>query len=260
MKAAALGYVGRDDWASMIRQRLEAERVDTSRLIEHPTAKTTTAVALIDPAGERSFAFCPGATEQTDRTLLLEHLDLFARSRMALIGYYSLLPNLEKDLPEVLMAIRQRGCRTALDAAGEGGRLQPLDRILPHLDVYVPSRAEGAHQTGRRNPQDILGVYRDCGAAGLLGLKLGAQGALLSPAAGQYVKIDCIRPPGPVIDTTGAGDCFYAGLLVGLLKGMTIDQAGRLAAACGACCVTGKGATAAIGGYAETARLAGLAR
>jgi sugar/nucleoside kinase (ribokinase family) len=49
-----------------------------------------------------------------------------------------------------------------------------------------------------------------------------------------------------------------AGLLAGLLKGLSIAQAGRLAAATGACCVTGYGATAGLRGYDETARLAGV--
>ena len=255
MKVAALGYVGDDHWGAMIRERLEAERIDVDRLLTHPTDGTTTAVVLIDPSGQRSFAYCPGATKRMDRAALMDHLDVFSRSRMMLLGYYSLLPNLEDDLPEVLAAIRRLGCRTALDTAGEGGRMQPLDRILPELDVYVPSHAEAARQTGRTDPEAILEVYRDCGAPGLLGVKLGAKGALLSPAAGQYVAIDPVRPPGPVVDTTGAGDCFYAGLLAGLLKGMSPERAGRLAAASGACCVTTKGATAGVRNYEETARL-----
>jgi len=255
LKVAALGYVGDDHWGAMIRDRLEAEHIDCARLLIHPTAGTTTAVVLIDPGGQRSFAYSTGATERMDRAVLMEHLDLFARSRMILLGYYALLPKLEEDLPEVLAAIRRTGCRTALDTAAEGGRMQPLDRILPELDVYVPSHAEAARQTGRTDPEAIIEAYRDCGAPGLLGVKLGAEGALLSPAAGQYVAIDPVTPPGAVVDTTGAGDCFYAGLLAGLLRGMSPDEAGRLAAASGACCVTAKGATAGVRNYEETARL-----
>ncbi len=91
-----------------------------------------------------------------------------------------------------------------------------------------------------------------------MGVKLGSDGALLSPAAGEFVEIPCVPAPGTVVDTTGAGDAFYAGLLTGLLRGMTIQEAGRLAAATGACCVTGFGATAGLRNYDATAALAGI--
>jgi len=214
MKIAAFTYVGNDDWAALIRRRYESEGIDCGRLLIHPTAATSTTAVLIDPCGERSFAHCVGAPKLMDRTLFLDNLDLFARSRMMLIGYYSLMPNLEGDLPEVLAAIRQTGCRTALDAAGDGGAMQPLDRILPQVDVYVPSHDEAIHQTGREDPRQILDAYRACGAPGLL---------------------------------------------TGLLKNLGPERAGRLAAATGACCVTGYGATAGLRDYAGTARLAGIA-
>ena len=166
------------------------------------------------------------------------------------------MPNLEPDLPDVFAAIRQTGCLTAMDPAGDGGSMQPLDRILPHLDLYVPSIEEGIHQTGRSDPRRMLDIYRECGAPGLLGVKLGAKGALLSPAAGQYIEIPAARPPGPVVDTTGAGDCFLAGLIAGLLRGMDDAAAGRLAAATGACCVAGLGATAGVLDFDRTAAIA----
>jgi sugar/nucleoside kinase (ribokinase family) len=258
MKTAAFSYVGRDDFGAVVRRRLEDAGMDCSLLLTHPTAATSTTAVLIDPSSERSFAHCVGAPKLIDKALLLGHLDAFARSRMMLIGYYSLMPNLDPELPEVLAAIRKTGCQTAMDTAGDGGAMQPLDRILPHLDVYVPSHNEATHQTGETDPRKIIEAYRACGAPGLLGVKLGTKGALLSPAAGQYVEIPCIKPPNPVVDTTGAGDSFFAGLLTGLLKGYDAASAGRLAAATGAFCVTDYGATAGLKGFEETARLAGL--
>jgi sugar/nucleoside kinase (ribokinase family) len=258
MKIAALTYVGNDEWAPVIRERLAHEGIDCSGVLTHPTAPTSTTGVLIDPSGERSFAHCVGAPKLMNKQTFLDNLALFARSRMTLIGYYSLMPNLEGDLPEVLAAIRETGCKTALDAAGDGGTMQPLDRILPHLDVYVPSHNEGTNQTGFEDPRKIIDAYRNCGAPGLLGVKLGKQGALLSSKAGEYVKVDCIQAPGPIADTNGAGDCFYAGLLTGLIKGLGVAEAGRIAAATGACCVTGHGATAGVRNYEETAKLAGV--
>ena len=258
MKPAALSYVGRDDWGMLIRRRLEAEGVDCDRLAVHPTASTSTTAALIDEKGQRSFAHCVGAPKLIDKAFMLDNLDFFARCRMVLLGYYSLMPNLEPDLPEVFAAIRETGCRTALDPAGDGGSMQPLGRILPHLDLYVPSIDEAVNQTGLDDPRRILDAYRECGAPGLLGVKLGEKGALLSQAAGQYVEIPAAAPPGPVVDTTGAGDCFLAGLIAGLLRGMDATGAGCLAAATGACCVAGFGATAGLLDFDRTATIAGL--
>jgi sugar/nucleoside kinase (ribokinase family) len=258
MKVAAFSFVGRDAWAAVVRSKYDAEGMDASHLMTHPTAGTSTTAVLIDPCGERSFAHHVGAPKLLKKQDFLDHLDLFASSRMAVVGYYSLMPNLESDLPEVFAAIHATGCKTALDAAGDGGGMQPLDRILPHLDVYLPSLNEAIHQTGETEPRRILSRFRSCGATGLLGVKLGSKGALLSPVADEFIAIDLVPAPSPVVDTTGAGDCFFAGLLVGLLRGMSPADAGRLGAATGACCVTGMGATAGLRNFDETMRLAGL--
>ena len=80
----------------------------------------------------------------------------------------------------------------------------------------------------------------------------------MSPKPGEFVEVAVVKAPGPVVDTTGAGDCFYGALLTGVLRGLSPADAGRLAAACGAYCVTGLGATSAVRGYQETAHLADL--
>jgi len=258
MQVATLTYVGDDAWAEVIQQRYEAEGMATSHLLTHPSEPTSTTAVLIDPSGERSFLHAVGAPKQLNKGVFLEHLELFSRSRAMLLGYYSLLPNLEDNLPEVLAAIREVGCQTALDAAGSGGSMEPLERILPQLDFYVPSLAEASHQTGETDPERILTRFRQAGAPGLLGVKLGTEGALLSPSAGDLLEVPIVEAPGEVVDTTGAGDSFYGGLLTGVLRELHLPQAGRLAAATGACCVTGLGASAAIRNYEETSRLAGI--
>jgi sugar/nucleoside kinase (ribokinase family) len=104
----------------------------------------------------------------------------------------------------------------------------------------------------------MIAAYRDAGAKGWLGIKLGARGALLSPEPGEFIDVAAARPPDKVVDTTGAGDSFFGALVAGVLRGLSPPDAGKLAAAAGAYCVTGLGATSAVRGYDETARLAGI--
>ncbi len=139
MRTAAFTYVGNDEWASVIRSRYAAEGIDTSHLLAHESAPTSTTAVLIDPSGERSFLHAVGAPKLLNKEIFLSNLDFFARSRVMLLGYYSLLPNLQDDLPAVLASIRATGCQTALDSAGDGGSLEPLAACLSHLDYYVPS-------------------------------------------------------------------------------------------------------------------------
>ena len=258
VRAGVFSYVGADAWAPVVHQIVRAEGIDDDLLLTHPGVGTSTTVVMIDGGGERSFFHCVGAPLELDADALLARMDVFRHTRMFLLGYYSLMPKLEPDLPAVFRAVRAAGCRTAMDAAGSGGTMQPLDRILPELDVYIPSRSEAEHQTGLQDPARIIAAYRACGAPGVLGVKLGLDGVLLSPRADDLVHVPVVKPPGEVIDTTGAGDSFYAGLLTGLLKGLPLPEAGRLGAAAAACCVTAIGGGTGGRDWAFTSQLAGL--
>ena len=58
---------------------------------------------------------------------------------------------------------------------------------------------------------------------------------------GRSGTYDAVAPPGPVIDTYGAGDSFAAGLTFALGVGMDTGSALALAARCGAWCAAGRG-------------------
>ena len=258
MRVAASSLVGDDLWGAEIRRRLEAEGIATGALQTHPTLATSTTAALIDPSGERSFAHHVGAPQAIDLPFILKQRPHFATARLALLGYVGLLPGLEPVLAGAVAAIRSAGCRVALETGGNGGTLAEIAPCLPLVDIYVPSLLEASHQTGLDDPRGIIECYREQGATGMLGIKLGTRGTLLSPAPDEWLDIPCLPAPGLVIDTTGAGDAFLAGLLAGWLRGLPAREAGLLGAATAACCVTARGATAGLKDFAATAQLAGL--
>jgi sugar/nucleoside kinase (ribokinase family) len=255
MRVAAASLVGSDLWGELIRAQLVAETIDLSALDGHPTLATSTTAALIDPGGERSFAHHVGAPQALDLDFLRRHIGDFARSRFAVLGYFGLLPGLEPVFREAVMLIRDAGCRVAVETAGSGGPLAQLAPSLPFINVFVPSLDEAIQQTGLTDPREIVACYRGHGAAGIVGVKLGTRGVLVSPTPGEHLAIPCVTPPGTVADTTGAGDAFLAGLLTGLLRDMPVADAARLGTATAACCVTGIGATAGLRSFAATMKL-----
>ncbi|HJS26786.1 MAG TPA: PfkB family carbohydrate kinase [Actinomycetota bacterium] len=69
----------------------------------------------------------------------------------------------------------------------------------------------------------------------------GAGGGRFELSDGPSVVYEPVDPPGPVVDTYGAGDSFAAGLTFALGAGMGAERAVELAARCGAWCVAGRG-------------------
>ena len=257
-KVAAMSLVGSDEWADILRSHLARNDVDVANLAVLENESTAVTAVLVDEQQRHSFAHHGGACLRIDKRYVLDRLDVFRRSSAALIGYYSLLPELEDDLPELLPILQETGCKTAMDSAGGGGQLRPLDRMLPHLDVYFPSLAEASHQTGLSEPREIIEAFRGCGATGLLGVKLGKRGALISERPGEWLDVESVSPPGPIVDTVGAGDSFLSAFLLGLHRGLSTADAGRLGAVAGACCLTGHGASSGLRDWSTTARMAGL--
>jgi len=256
MRVAASSVVGNDLWGEVVRSRLATEGIDATAIESHHAFATSTTAALIDPSGERSFAHHVGAPQAIDLAFIRRQTAHFGNSRMALVGYFGLLPSLEPVLADALSAIKATGCRVALETGGSGGTLAHLAPALAHVDIYVPSLDEAVQQTGLSDPMEMIECYRRHGAGGIVGMKLGTRGTLLSAAAGELLEIPCLPAPGPVVDTTGAGDSFLAGFLTGVLRGMPLREAGLLGAATAACCVTGLGATAGLRSFDETLRMA----
>ena len=69
----------------------------------------------------------------------------------------------------------------------------------------------------------------------------GADGGDWTAADGTDGTYAGATPPGPVVDSYGAGDCFAAGLTYALGRGDAVADAVAFAARCGAFAITGFG-------------------
>ena len=255
LKVSAAGLVGQDIWGELISSTLSQEGVDISGVSRLKATATSSTAVLIDASGERTFAHHVGSCAELKSGFIYDNLSLFADSRYALFGYIGLLPGIELELCDVLREIRNTGCRVAIETAGDGGSLENIASALPYIDCFVPSITEATSQTGIEDPKNIIEYYRSLGAQGLVGVKMGSSGTLLSPMHGECIQVPCVIPPGPVVDTTGAGDSWLAGCLTGIIRGENEYRSALLGAATAACCVTGLGATDGLRDFDQTQKL-----
>jgi sugar/nucleoside kinase (ribokinase family) len=256
LQAAAVGKVGRDPFGDFVLGLLDARGVDRRGVLQDRTVATSASVVLVDAGGERTFLHLPGANGRV-RADELDPDVLYAGRALHLAGAL-VMPELDGEPTAALLAeARTRGLLTSLDTVWDAtGRWERVVPSLPHLDLIAPSLAEGMAISGRERPAGVAACLREAGV-GTVALKMGAEGCYVS-GDGFEGPIDA--PSVAVVDGTGSGDAFAAGLLYGLLAGWPLEHAAVLANAAGALAVTAVGAVEGVGGLEETLALAGLDR
>ena len=125
-------------------------------------------------------------------------------------------------------------------AARSAGALVATSRVLEllaeagvELDALVGS---GSDPSERYRPGDLDPPPR------YAVMTAGPRGGTWQEPGGDPVPFPAEDLPGAVGDAYGAGDSFAAGLTYGLGARMPIEEAVRMAARCGAHCMTGRGA------------------
>jgi ribokinase len=125
-----------------------------------------------------------------------------------------------------------RRARDARVVVGTSRAMTRLGEAGIRLDAVVGS----ARDPGERYDGSVLAE-----PPGLVVRTAGVEGGSFETADGRSGRYEAVEPPGPVVDTYGAGDSFAAGLTYALGVGMDVDGALALAARCGAWCAAGRG-------------------
>jgi sugar/nucleoside kinase (ribokinase family) len=215
---------------------------------------TSSTVVLVDSAGERTFLHAPGANGR----LGIDELDpdaLYSGRALHLAGALVMERLDGEPFARVAAEAQRRGIFTSLDTVWDPtGRWSRLEPCLPHVDLATPSLSEGQALSGEREPQRVAAWLHECGVREVA-LTMGPRGCYASgDGMGAYVEAPSVR----VVDGTGAGDAFAAGVLYGKLAGWPLERSARFGCAVGAAATTAVGATEGVPGLAEALALAGL--
>ncbi|GAA4560620.1 sugar kinase [Pseudonocardia xishanensis] len=251
----SVGPVGADAAGRMLRLLLADHGVDTSGLVAKPAATPATMLP-IRPDGSRPALHAPGAMA----TLTGADVDprLLAEADVVHVGGPDVLGDFALDaLPELLRHARAHGTVVSMDLLSVA-RPELLDRLAvlwPLVDHLLPNDDQLRGLTGRADLAEAAAVLRGRGV-GTVVVTRGGDGALVVSDAGA-AQVPALAVP--VVDTTGCGDAFTAGYLVGLDRGWSVVDAARLGTAAASLVAQGLGSDAGIVDLPSTLGLVGSA-
>jgi fructokinase len=248
-RAAFLGQVGNDPFGYFLGDVLIAEGVETKGLRYTDRARTPLAFVSLAADGERSFMFYRNPSADMLMTPDDVAYDVIEAGRIFHYGSITLIDDpvrsatlaaVEHARKSGLMISYDPNLRLALwpneKAAKEGMRLG-----LEHAHIVKISEEELEFLTGNGSAYTL---WKDQMQAIIV--THGAKGATLYTQGG---KTHCPGFSVQSVDTTGAGDSFVAGFLVGVLEQGGLDNPMsllRFANATGALTTQAKGAIPAL--------------
>ena len=252
LSVGLVAAVGADPAGDFMLGQLAREGVGIAAVAVHDTAPTGMTVALSRSA-DRAILTAPGAVASL--TAQDVPAALLARARHVHVSSYFLLEcSLGPGLAAVLAAARAAGATTSLDTnwdpAGKWGD-DHLHAALAQTDVLLPNETEALRIAGAPALPAAAGALTAAGRR--LVVKLGERGALCADGP---VWHRAELPPVTPVDATGAGDCFNAGLIGGLLRGLALPDAAALGCAVGALSTQAAGGTASSPDLASALALA----
>lgn len=137
------------------------------------------------------------------------------------------------------------GVTVSLDA---GGAYPGIDRLLPLVDVLIPSEEFSMKVTGCATAVEAAKVLQEKYAPKILVITQGSKGGFIWEN-GKEVRYPVY--PVKAIDSNGAGDTFHGAFVAGQLKGMSVYESCCFASATSALKCTRFGAQEGIPSYEE---------
>jgi sugar/nucleoside kinase (ribokinase family) len=237
------GRVGDDPFGAAVVADLAARGIETGGVLRGAGIGTSKTVIIPVVGEDRRFIHTFGANAE----LRTDDLTIGA-ARIVYLGGYGVLPGIDQPaLAGLFREARAKGARTVLDPVVPAGRDVSVAEVLPHTDVFLPNEDEARALSGETDPHEQAAVFAEQGARTVV-IKLGERGAFVRTGAASF---EVPAPPVDVVEPSGAGDAFAAGLMLGLLEGWELEHAVQFASVVGGSACTALGCWAGVFTRAE---------
>jgi sugar/nucleoside kinase (ribokinase family) len=246
-KTATVACLGADEKGDLILDFYRRLGIDCSLVQRTRKAPTSATILAIRPNGERPALHSRGAS---DHLYVAEsEFDAVCDARVLHLGGTGLIAAMDGgQSAKLLRHAKMKGLTTTFDLiAPSETTLSLMTDLLPSVDYFMPSLEEAAFLSGRADPADAAAFFMDRGAGACI-FKMGDKGSYARTRDGAF------RTPAfkvAVVDTTGCGDAYCGGFVVGLVEGLGLEAACRLGAAAAALVATGLGSDAGVADRAQ---------
>jgi sugar/nucleoside kinase (ribokinase family) len=243
----AMGAIGDDELGNFVVSTMRRYGINTEGLVRKTGVQTSATLLPIRPNGERPALHVIGASAALEYADV--RLDLISQASYLHIGGTPLMERFDGEpMGRVFRFAREKGITTTFDLlAIQKPNLRALvEACLPYVDFFMPGFEEAAMMTGLTDRGDVIRYFLDRGAKHTV-FKMGGSGssvAWMENGAVKEIRIPAFRAR--VVDSTGCGDAYCAGFIVGLSMGWDLEQAARLGAAAGGLVIQGLGSDAGI--------------
>ena len=242
MQVALVAAVGDDVYGKILKQQLSDSGIDITCVAEKPGVRTSVSLVMINVDGDRCFFSAKGsnnALSAADFDLSL--FDSGAR-HLNYSGFFH-HPKLDKGgLTRIFKTAKEKGLTISADANRDihGFGIQTIGPHLQYVDFFMPSYSEAEQLTGETDPKRMAEFIVNKSGEKTIIIKLGEGGCYLYQNNTSKIipafKVD-------VVDTTGAGDNFVAGVIYAHLSGMDMTDSIRYGSAVAALNIQHIGAT-----------------
>lgn len=236
--ARLVACAGTDAWGDTALDGLLRAGVELKHVQRRADVSTGLIFVAVTPDGERTMFSYRGANVRLEPQTITP--EVFQGAGVLHLSGYAFLkaPQSEAAWHAVRLAA-EAGLRRTLDLGVDPARVPGVDmpRLLDGLDTLVVSAGEACRLTGESGlPAAVQSLLRH--GVKTVAVKLGKEGCLLAEQ-GDTVRIPAFRVT--AVDATGAGDAFSAGMIYGLLAGLSLGARGLLGNANGALTATRHG-------------------